>query len=76
MIESNEELLSSELEEEHEVSFHPHHVPQTPPNPAGQPLVTVGIYMPYIEGPCKWIGQLMIICITGFSSGALNAKTF
>ena len=31
--------------------------------------------MPYIEGPrmdwtVAWIGQLMIICITDFSSGA------
>ena len=51
VIESNEELPSSEHEEDHEVSFHPHHVLQTPPNPAGQPPVSAGMYMPYIEGP-------------------------
>ena len=52
VIESNEELPSSEHEEDHEVSFHPHHVPQTPPNPTGQQLAVAGMYMPYIEGPC------------------------
>ena len=50
-IESNEELPSSEQEEDHEVSFHPCQVLHIPPNPAGQPLVLVGMYMPYIEGP-------------------------
>ena len=51
VIESIEELPSSEHEEDHEVSFHPHHVLQTPPNRAGQPPVLAGMYMPYIEGP-------------------------
>ena len=52
VIESNEELPSSEHEEDHEVAFHSHHVPQTPPNPTGQPPVSAGMYMPYIKGPC------------------------
>ena len=36
VIESQEELLNSEHEEDLEVSFHPHHVPAAPSNPAGQ----------------------------------------
>ena len=52
VIESNEELPSSEHEEDHEESFHPHHVLQVPPNPMRQPLAVAGMYMPYIEGLC------------------------
>ena len=52
VIESNGELPSSEHEEDYEVSFHPCHVPCTPPNPTRKPLVAAGMYMPYIEGPC------------------------
>ena len=51
VIESQEELLNSEHEEDLEVSFHPHHVLQAPSNPPGQPPITTGMYMPYIEGP-------------------------
>ena len=42
--------MSSDHEEDPEVSFHPH-LP-LPPHPVGQPLPVAGIYMPYIEGPC------------------------
>ena len=52
VIESNEELPSSEHEEDHEVSFHSHNVLQIPPNPMGQLLAVAGMYMPYIEGLC------------------------
>ena len=51
VIESPEELLHSEHEEDLEVSFHPHHVQPALSNPAGQPPITTGMYMPYIEGP-------------------------
>ena len=51
VIESQEELLNSEHEEDLEVSFHPCHVQTTPSNPAGQPPMPTGTYMPYIEGP-------------------------
>ena len=51
VIESQEELLNSEHEEDLEVSFHPHHVLPAPSNPAGQPPIVTGMYMPYIEGP-------------------------
>ena len=53
VIESQEELLHSEHEEDLEVSFHPRHVPcQLPLIPVGQPPVVTGMFMPYIEGPC------------------------
>ena len=48
VIESQEELLNSEHEEDLEVSFHPHHVLPTPSNSAGQPPMATGMYMPYI----------------------------
>ena len=51
VIESQEELFNSEHEEDLEVSFHPHHVLPTPSNPAAQPPIATGMYMPYIEGP-------------------------
>ena len=34
------------------MSFHPCHVSPAPSNPAGQPPIATGMYMPYIEGPC------------------------
>ena len=52
VIESQEELLNSEHEEDVEVSFNPQHVPTTPSNPAGQPHMATGTYMTYNEGPC------------------------
>ena len=52
VIESQEELLNSEHEEDLEVSFHPCHVLPAPSNPVGQPPIVTGMYMPYIEGPC------------------------
>ena len=52
VIEYNKELPSSEQEEDHEVTLHPCQAPQIPPNPAGQPPVLAGMYMPYIESPC------------------------
>ena len=51
VIESQEELLNSEHEEDLEVSFYTCHVLPTPSNPAGQPPIATGMYMPYIEGP-------------------------
>ena len=51
VIESQEELLNSEHEEDVEVSFHPCHILATPSNLAGQPPITTSMYMPYIEGP-------------------------
>ena len=51
VIESQEELLNSEHEEDLEVSFHPHHVLPATSNPAREPHVAPGMYMPYIEGP-------------------------
>ena len=52
VIETQEETLSSEHAEDHEVSFHPCQLPQLPPHPVGQPLPAAGMYMPYIEGLC------------------------
>ena len=51
VIESQDELLNSEHEDDLEVSFHPCHVQATPSNPVGQPPIATGMYMPYIEGP-------------------------
>ena len=48
VIESNEELPSSQHEEDHEVSFHPCHVLRMPPNPKGQLPAVAAMYMPYI----------------------------
>ena len=50
VIESNEELPSSEHEEDHEVSFHLHHALRMPPNSMGQLPAVAGMYMSYIEG--------------------------
>ena len=47
---TQEEPTCSDHEEVPEVSFHPHQ--PLPTQPVGQPLLAVGIYMPYIEGPC------------------------
>ena len=46
-----EELSSSEHEEDPEVSFHSHQFLQPSPSQASQPQPAAGMYMPYIEGP-------------------------
>ena len=51
VVDTQKETLSSDHEEDPEVSFHPHQVLQLPPHPVGQPLPAAGMYMPYIEGP-------------------------
>ena len=51
VIETQEELPSSEHEEDPEVSFHPSQLLQPSPNQASQPQLAAGMYMPYIEGP-------------------------
>ena len=48
---TQEELSSSEHEEDPEVSFHPCQLPQPSPSQAGQPQPAARMYMPYIEGP-------------------------
>ena len=48
---TQEETLSSDHEEDPEVSFHPHQFLQLPSHLVGQPLPAAGMYMPYIEGP-------------------------
>ena len=50
VVETQKETLTSECEEDPEVSFHPHQLPQPPPHPVGQLLPAAGMYMPYIEG--------------------------
>ena len=50
VVETQEETPSSEHEEDPEISFHPHQLPQLPPHPAQQLLPAAGMYMPYIEG--------------------------
>ena len=52
MSNTQEELSSSDHEEDPEVSFHPCHLLQPSTSHEGQPQPTAGIYMPYIEGPC------------------------
>ena len=52
MIDSQDNLLNSEHEEELEVSFHPFHTSATLSHPAGQPPIATSMYMPYIKGPC------------------------
>ena len=52
MLNTQEELSSSEHEEDPEVSFHPCQLPQPSTSWEGQPQPAAGIYMPYIEGPC------------------------
>ena len=51
VIESQEELLNSEHEEEVEVSFHPQHFLTISSNPVGHPPMAMGMYMLYIEAP-------------------------
>ena len=51
VMESPNELLHSDHDEDPEVSFHPHHTPVPLPNPVGLPSIPTGMYMPYIEGP-------------------------
>ena len=50
VVETQEETMSSDHEEDPEVSFHPHQLPQLPPHPVGQPLLVADMHMPYIEG--------------------------
>ena len=50
VVETQEEAPGFDHEEDPEVSFHPHQVPQLSPHPVGQPLPAAGMYMPYIEG--------------------------
>ena len=51
VVETQEGTLSTDHEEDPEVSFHPHQLPQPPPHQVGQLLPAAGMYMPYIEGP-------------------------
>ena len=51
VMESPDESLQSEQDEDLEVSFHPRHTPVPPTNLAGPPSIPTGMYMPYIEGP-------------------------
>ena len=51
VVETQEETLSSDHEEDPEVSFHPSQLLPPPPHPVGPPLPVAGMYMPYIEGP-------------------------
>ena len=51
MLNTQDELSSSGIEEDPEVSFHPHQLLQPSPSQVGQPQPAAGIYMPYIEGP-------------------------
>ena len=48
---THEEHSSSEHKADPEVSFHPNQPPQPSTNQVRQPQPTVGMYMPYIEGP-------------------------
>ena len=48
----HEELSSSEHKADPEVSFHPHQPLQPSKSQVRQPQPAVGMYMPYIEGPC------------------------
>ena len=50
-IDSQDDLLNSEHEEDLEVFFHPCHVSTTPSHPAGQPPIAISMYMPYVDGP-------------------------
>ena len=50
-MESPDESLHSDHDEDLEVSFHPQHTPAPPANPVGPPSLQTGMYMPYIEGP-------------------------
>ena len=51
VIESQDDLLNSEHEDDLEVSFHPRHVPTNPAHPVCKPPIATSMYMPYIEGP-------------------------
>ena len=65
VMESPDELLHSDHEEDLEVSFHPCHTPVPLPNPLGPPSIPTGMYMPYIEGPqMDW--KSMMTCTTAF----------
>ena len=51
VMESPDESIHSDQDEDLEVSFHPRHTPVQPTNPVGPPSMPTGMYMPYIEGP-------------------------
>ena len=51
VVETQEELPSSEHEEDPELSFHPCQLLHPSINQASQPQLVAGMYMPYIEGP-------------------------
>ena len=51
VMESPDESLQSEQDEDLEVSFHPRHTPVPPTNPMSPPSIPTGMYMLYIEGP-------------------------
>ena len=51
VINTQEEISSSEHEDDPEVSFHPHQLLQPSPSWASQPQPAAGMHMPYIEGP-------------------------
>ena len=51
MLNTQEEPSSSEHEEDPEVSFQPHQIPQPSPSQVGQPQPAAGIYMPHRDGP-------------------------
>ena len=51
VMESPDESIPSDQDEDLEVSFCPHHTPVPPTNPVGPPSIPTGMYMPYIEGP-------------------------
>ena len=65
VMESPDESLQSEQDEDLEVSFYPRHNPVPPTYPVGPPSIPTIMYMPYIEGPqMDW--KSMMICTIVF----------
>ena len=52
VVATQEEPISSDHEEDPEISFHPCQLLPPPPHPVGKLPPVAGMYMPYIEGPC------------------------
>ena len=50
VMESPDESIHLDQDEDLKVSFHPRHAPVPPTNPVGPPSIPTGMYMPYIEG--------------------------
>ena len=74
VIESQEELLNSEHEEDSEVPFHPCHVqPTSSKSSRTTPHSSRNVHALSLKVH-TWIGWLMIIYIIDFSSGTLNAE--